>query len=320
MLKLFPGKGVPAADTIPGDTIDSGETLDPEATAENTIAAGREPRVVELEPVVPAADTPPGGTIAPGAFAANTNSRRETESEPTTKLDAAAPTAQNTIAAGRTSELDDTAGTPAAAEPGLSDTFGFAEPTIAAVVPSGAVESKFELGATVEPKVDVILRAATLGNSLPADRPDDTAKRKIATAKRKIGPAPGVVGLGGDGSGAAAAERTIAEVVPSDAIGFVEPTIAAVVPSGAVENKFEPDATVEPKVGVILGVATQGNSHPADRPGNTAKRKITRERQGRGGRPEPGSREVDAAVGRSTGWTARRGGYQTPSCLARGRS
>ena len=117
-----------------------------------------------------------------------------------------------------------------------------------------------------------------------------------------------------------AAERTIAEVVPSDAIGFVEPTIAAVVPSGAVESKFEPDATVEPKVGVILGVSTQGNSHPADRPGDTAKRKIARERLGRGGRSEPGSREGDAAVGRSTRWTARRGGYQAPSCLARGRS
>ena len=57
------------------------------------------------------------------------------------------------------------------------------------------------------------------------------------------------------------------------------------MPGGAVESKLEPDVTVEPKVGVILGAATQGNSHPADRPGDTAKRRIVRERQGRGGTP-----------------------------------
>ena len=86
------------------------------------------------------------------------------------------------------------------------------------------------------------------------------------------------------------------------------------------ESKFEPGVTVEPKVAVIPGAATQGNVHPADRPGDTAKRKIARERQGRGGRPDPGARKGDATVGRSTRRTARRGGYQAPSCLARGRS
>ena len=116
----------------------------------------------------------------------------------------------------------------------------------------------------------------------------------------------------------ATAERTIVKVE-------LEPGVAAKpvvkdMPGGAVESKFELGVTAEPKVDAILGATTQGNSHPAGRPGDTAKRKIARERLGRGGRPGPGSREGDAAVGRSTRWTARRGGYQTPSCLARGRS
>jgi hypothetical protein len=55
------------------------------------------------------------------------------------------------------------------------------------------------------------------------------------------------------------------------------------MPGGALESKFELSVTVEPKVDVILGAATQGNSHPADRPGDTAKHKIARERQARGG-------------------------------------
>jgi hypothetical protein len=95
---------------------------------------------------------------------------------------------------------------------------------------------------------------------------------------------------------------------------------ASAFPGDAVERKFEPGVTVEPKVAVIPGATTQGNTHPADRPGDTAKRKIARERQGQRGRPEPGTRNGDASAGRSSRRTAHRGGYQAPSCLARGRS
>ena len=101
--------------------------------------------------------------------------------------------------------------------------------------------------------------------------------------------------------------------------GFVESEFGD-MPGGADESKFEPGVTVEPKVAVIPGAATQGNVHPADRPGDTSKRKIARERQGRGGRPDPGARKGDATAGRSARRTARRGGYQALSCLARGRS
>ncbi len=83
------------------------------------------------------------------------------------------------------------------------------DPLMIEDMPGGAVKSKFEPDVTVEPKVGVIPGAATQGNSHPADRLSDTAKRKI-------GPAPGVVGLGGDGSGPAD-ERTIAEVVSATA-------------------------------------------------------------------------------------------------------
>jgi hypothetical protein len=113
------------------------------------------------------------------------------------------------------------------------------------------------------------------------------------------------------------------EDMPGDAVesksepGFVGLAIED-MPGGDVESKFKPGVTAEPKVAAILGAATQGNTHPADRPGDTAKRKIARERQGRGGRPDPGAREVNATVGRSSRRTARRGGYQTLSSLARG--
>ncbi len=77
----------------------------------------------------------------------------------------------------------------------------------------GCVKSKFEPGITVEPKVDVIPGAAAQGNSLPADRPGDTAKRKIAFE-------PGTT-----------AERTIAKVDLGDTIGCL--------------RKFEPGAPGE---------------------------------------------------------------------------
>jgi hypothetical protein len=126
----------------------------------------------------------------------------------------------------------------------------------------------------------------------------------------------------------ATAERAIVKVELGDTNGCLrklEPGVTAEpmvkdMPGGAVESKFELSVTVEPKVYVILGAATQGNSHPADRPGDTAKRKIARERQGKRGRPGPVARKGDATVGRSARRTARRGGHQAPSCLARGRS
>jgi hypothetical protein len=311
-----------------------------------------------------------GGDQAP-------SSRRETEPEPTTKLDAEAPTAQNTIAAGRTSELDDTTGTPAAAErsgasavlklfpgkgapppPPPGDPPAAAPPggPPAAAVPEASAALKHLPGKGASPPpppplgdpptAAVRSRASTVlklfpGKSAPPPPPGDPP----------AAPAPAQVatGLGGNVIRNASDERIlgVSDECNAGDLGVTDPPMIEVVPSGAVEStveptadvildvsdecnaselgntyesKFEPDVTAEPKVAVIPGAATQGDTHPADRPSDTAKRKIVRERQGRGGRPDPGARKGDATVGRSACRTARRGGYQAPSCLARGRS
>ena len=160
-----------------------------------------------------------------------------------------------------------------------------------------------ELGATIDPG-DMFDHEVTAEDALAAGRTPEPAKPKVVLVTF-------VESAFGGMSGGAVESK----FEPS----FVGPAIED-MPGGAAESKFEPGVTVEPKVDVIPGAATQGNTHPADRPSDTAKRKTARERQGRGGRPDPGARKGDATVGRSARRTARRGGYQALSCLARGRS
>jgi hypothetical protein len=126
-------------------------------------------------------------------------------------------------------------------------------------------------------------------------------------------PAPALVAveLGGGVIRDASDERILGVSNECNAgeLGVTVEPVTEDMPSGTAESKFEPGVTVEPKVDVIPGGATQGNTHPADRPGDTAKRKIARERQGRGGRPDPGAREGNATVGRGARRTACRGGF-----------